>query len=208
MKKLVSIAGDALGIGLPESSQNTLVSLGALGHELLELLSLKNGFYAFESALHVLPLAARQGRVDILNWNSRKAWREEYDDMADGILFFAEDVFGNQFGINKGEVVFFDAETADVEHFSGNISQWAERIVAEYSLYTGFPLAHEWQLKNGPLPENYRLVPRVPFVCGGEYDVSNLFMIDSIKGMRTRGSIATQIRDLPDGTNIKFVITE
>ncbi|MGD9644213.1 MAG: hypothetical protein AB7U73_00785 [Pirellulales bacterium] len=44
-------------------------------------------------------------------------------------------------------------------------------------------------------------------VCvGGDYVLENLYALDDVKGMRFRASIANQIRDLPDGTKIRFRI--
>ena len=70
--------------------------LGKLGYELEALLKRKNGFYAFRSALHVLPVCDEEGIMDLEQWNSRRLWIDDYDDMALGTLFFAEGIFGDQ----------------------------------------------------------------------------------------------------------------
>jgi hypothetical protein len=65
-------------------------------------------------------------------------------------------------------------------------------------------LAHEWQQQNGPLPPGIRLVPKIPFVLGGEYRVDNLYAADCWRAMRCYGHIATQIHDLPEGAGVSF----
>ena len=71
---------------------------------------------------------------------------------------------------------------------------------------TGYSLEKEWQEENGKLGINERLVPIIPFVLGGEYEVSNLHSIDRIKGMRLRAEIANQISNIPDGSNVQFTL--
>jgi len=44
----------------------------------------------------------------------------------------------------------------------------------------------------------------MPFVAGGEFVLDSLYLVDIIEGMRFRADIANQIKDLPDGAQIKF----
>lgn len=75
----------------------------ALAGELVSLiLNRANGFYAFESAVHVFPLEAHSGSHGIVSWNVPELWRNWFDGMADGLVFFAEDIFGGLFG-TKGD---------------------------------------------------------------------------------------------------------
>lgn len=75
-------------------------------------------------------------------------------------------------------------------------------------LLTGYPVAHEWQARHGALVEGQRLVPRLPFVTGGAFEIDNLCSAHAVEGMRARGSLAVQIRDLPDGAKIRYRIVE
>jgi hypothetical protein len=99
----------------------------------------------------------------------------------------------------------FNPETGNIEVVATSLEGWAERILADYTVETGWPLAHEWQRRYGPLPVQERLIPKIPFVLGGAYDTDNLYAIDAVKGMRFRADIARQIRDLPDGTQVKLL---
>ncbi len=129
-------------------------------------------------------------------------WRADYQELANDGVFFAEDVFGVQFCLVNGAVATFDPETAEKMTIATNLEEWAQRILEDYEELTGHPLAHEWQIRNGPLPRGQRLVPKTPFVLGGQYTIENLFPLDAERAMRSRAAIAIQIRDLPDGTNI------
>jgi hypothetical protein len=87
------------------------------------------------------------------------------------------------------------------------VHEWVDKILTDHNFLTGFPLAHEWQIRHGVLPSGSRLLPKVPFVAGGAYEIENLYSLESVKGMRFRGSIARQIADLPDGAKVRFEIT-
>ena len=128
--------------------------------------------------------------------------------MADGLLFFAEDIFGGQFAFSTVGVVSFDPETGDVEQVAADLEGWADRVLAGYELLTGFPLAHAWQQRHGQLPVTERLLPKRPFVLGGEFVLENLYALGSVEGMRLRGELATQIRNLPEGASVKFKIVK
>jgi len=143
---------------------------------------------------------------DVLRWNSPGLWRFEYQSLTDGCFFFAEDVFGGQFCIADGEVHTFDPETAVKESIADSIEGWAAELLARYRVLTGHPLAREWQARNGAIPAFKRLVPKQPFVCGGEFEVENLYAADAVEAMRFRGHLASEIKDLPDGAAIRWKV--
>jgi hypothetical protein len=191
-EKLLSIAGPAL------SSAPTTAAAPA---DLAELLAQRNGFYAFEGALHVF------SSEELAHWNEPALWRSEYGDLiAADCVFFAEDLFGNQFARVGDAVVTFDAETARCEPAGPNLSAWIADLMRDHRVMTGWPLAHEWQVANGPLPAGKRLVPKQPFVTGGEHVRTNLYLADAVAAMRFRGSLARQIADVPDGARIVFKV--
>lgn len=201
-EKLVSIGSQPLDNGHPYLSQILLDIAGSMVEELYSFLSKKNGFLAFESALHVFPANNLNGVMNLETWNSDELWRKNYGTLAENCLFFAEDIFGGQFCIFNNKIYSFDPETGNKEVVGDNIEQWAKLILEDYNVLTGFSLAHQWQQEHGILPINKRLLPKIPFVAGGRFTVDNLYSVDSVKGMKVRADIAQQIHDLPDGTKI------
>lgn len=204
-KKLLSISSTALAE--KPGAMPALFRQYALGSELFNVLLQKNGFYAFESALHVFPIA-QDPSDGVEGWNSMSLWRHEYEDIGEGFLFFGEDVLQDQFCLvlKKPGVFRFIAETGQAEFMADSFEKWAERILADYNVETGWPLASEWQKKHGPLKPGQRLMPKIPFVTGGEYSLDNLWAGDAVEGMRFKGSIARQIRDVPEGSSIRLNI--
>lgn len=234
LQKLLSISDIALCNSEPNPPTTFLRMGGAVTGELIKLLQERNGFYAFEGALHVLPSNCvnnassivtetsqvqmgrllgqdNEGRLmgwpmDLERWNMDVVWRSEFGTAAEDLLFFAEDAFGEQFALSNGKVWRFNPESAERKEIAHNLDEWAEKILADYIFETGYQQAHDWQQQNGRLLEGQRLIPKTPFIMGGAYDVENLFALDAVKGMRYRADIWKQIRDLPDGTPIQLKV--
>jgi hypothetical protein len=181
---------------------------GTPGLQLATLLSPKNGYYAFENALHVFPECSTETEIGIVEWNAQDLWRKEYGDAVADAVFFAEDVFGMQFCLREGQVARFDPETAEFEHIAADLVGWVALILGDSDYWTGCPVLREWQSKNGPLMPGFRLCPTIPFVLGGEFAASNLYSVDAVLGMQYRASVACQLRDVPDGATIKLQVAD
>jgi hypothetical protein len=204
--QLLAISSDSLIAGPVADGLPFVAPFGSRGTELYELLSRRNGFYAFESALHLFPMGAAEGVLDLATWNASPTWRSEFGDLAEGCLFFGEDVFGFQFCLKGSDICTFDAETGEAERIAGSFEEWASRLLVDFKVLTGQPLAHDWQVARGPLAPGERLGPKTPFVLGGDFELANLYAANQVELMRFRGSLAKQIRDLPDGSRVKVNI--
>lgn len=206
--KLLRISSEAVALSAPELPSSIAGIDTEILDELRSLLRERNGFYAFESALHVFHASSTGDTYGINEWNTHDLWKHSYNGLTDGCVFFAEDVFGAQFGIKERSIVSFDPETAAFQHLAESVSEWVRVLLSDWRVLTGHPLAHEWQVNHGPIPAGYRLVPIVPFVAGGEFNVQNLHLLEAAKGMRLRGEIALQLKNLPDRAKIKLVVSE
>jgi len=204
LTKLLAIASEAIA---PAPARRPKLLVGPRGDELWALLEHRNGWYAFEGALHVLAAGAR-GPQSLERWNSPELWRGSYADLADGCVFFAEDIFGGQFALADERVWVFDPETGEREQLGETLDAWARAVLGDFETLTGQPIAHAWQTAHGPLGAGKRLAPKTPFVAGGEFALSNLYAADAVEAMRFRGDLAQQIRNLPDGAKIELKITE
>jgi hypothetical protein len=208
INKLVEIAGPALSDATPRIEAGLSDLATPLESQLLKLYWARNGFYAFESALHVFPMAAEPEVISLEQWNSANLWRAAFGSLALGALFFAEDAFGGQFCIADGGVVRFNPETGEREQIAASIYEWAAVILADSRMQTGWPLAHDWQARYGPLALDQRLVPKIPFVLGGEYVIQNLHALDCVAAMHFYADIARQIHDLADGSQVRLRVVD
>src|SRR5271165_3386258 len=203
IEKLLSRSSESLAskpVAMPEFLQAY-----ALGPELVHMLQQRNGFYAFEAALHVFPLTTDPG-TGLEAWNAGPLWRDVYEDLAEGLLFFAEDILQDQFclSLRREGVQRFYAETGQTEHLAASIEEWAGVILSGHQRETGWPFVHDWQSKNGPLPRGKRLMPKTPFFLGGEYNIENLWAGNPLEGMRLKADLAIQTRRLPEGAQVKL----
>lgn len=208
LENLLANAGPPLITEKPDLANDVRKQAGLAGDSLLEFLTKKNGFYAFESSLHVFPSETIGTEIGLRDWNSDGLWRSEYDDLIGDCVFFAEDIFGGQFCIKDDQIQSFDPETAEFTWVASDLEGWANAIETDFSFLTGFPIAHEWQTKHGRLPAAKRLLPKIPFVAGGKFSIDNLYLGDAVDGMRFRASLALQIRDLPDGADIYIDVVD
>jgi hypothetical protein len=204
LRKLLSISGEPLAdaIGPAEAG----LQFPGIESNLASALASKNGFFAFESALCVFPTRPSAAAHDLPAWNHPALWKNDYELFPQNCICFAEDIFGEQFCLMDGTVSRFDPETGDFTRVCRTVEEWAEMILDDFSLMTGYGLARHWQAKHGPLSPKHRLVPLTPFVCGGEFSTGNLASLEAARGMRMRADLARQIRDLPDGSKIRFEI--
>jgi len=202
--RLAAIASEPLGGPLSGSVRDN-----PLPRDLRSLLAKVNGLYAFESSLHVFPSLGVGVRLSLEWWNTPDLWRDSYGPMAEGLLFFAEDALGGQFAIEDGAgVCTLDPETGQREFMAASMGEWLSLLLSDFEPVTAYRLAAEWQRRHGSIPPGRRLVPRTPFVLGGAFEPENLACIDQVEGMRLRGALALQIRDLPDGTRVRYSISE
>jgi len=203
VERLLSISSEPLATS--PTSDPVFIKTYRLGLELLHLLQKKNGFYCFENALHVFPISSRDC-MSLEEWNSDSLWRTGYGELADGLLFFAEDIFQRQFCLSEEGVIRFDSETGKRTPMAVTIENWAEKLLQNYAAETGWRFASQWQAQNGHVPPGKRLMPKIPFFLGGAYSLENLWIGEAVEGMRFKADLALQTRDVPDGSKVRLVI--
>ena len=202
---ITQFAGPALCPPPPLKDQ----AMGGRSGDLFAALVKRNGFYAFESALHMIPLGGGCTPFDIVKWNLPDLWKSHYArHQFQGITCFAMNLFGDQFFFDDKGFGRMDSETGEIEFIGHSLDDWAHAIMTDANYHLGWSLAHAWQQQNGAIEPGKRLVPKRPFISGGEFDVANLYQIDSLKAMKFRGDIATQLHDVPDGSTIRPVSAE
>jgi hypothetical protein len=202
LHKLLSIASSPIAqeSGLPDCLIKTEFPIN---FEIQHMLTEKKGFSAFESALVVFPSFNTEIIVGLDSWNREGGWRRYYEkNIPPELFFFAQDLFCNQFGVLKTKIVRFDPESGELNTYANSLEEWAKTILANYAEDTGWPLAHDWQVINGPLPVSHRLLPRQPFVLGGNYVIENLLSIENQIAMDKLGQLFQVIKNVPDGYSI------
>jgi hypothetical protein len=185
------------------------VDLGSgLTDELAALFAHTNGFTVFNAGVQLLHAGEVGLGPELGRWNADHTWRHLYGPLADGLFFFAQDLFGTQFAIEENQrICTFDAETGEREAIGASLDDWADWLLADPDVRGARSFAKQWQDTHGALDHNERLLPRQFFVMGGTYEDDNLEVTDATTGMLVRGPIARQIHDLPDGATIHLDVS-
>ncbi len=196
------------GITRFEPSQVEPNDLKELGPTLEPLYSRCNGGYLISKSLLIRPARTIGDVRGVMEWNQPELWKFCFEKIdLSNVVFFAENVIGEQFCVKKKKIYLFDPETGEFTLKAKNIEEWARLIFHQTKDNTLWPIAQRWEKENGEIPDGKRLVPYVPFIGGGEYEISNLFPAPDYERMRIGGQIATQIADLPAGTTeVELVI--
>lgn len=160
------------------------------------------GFY-FSNSLQLYSLRSVHTYDDIGSMN--KKINELYGNLAKNMLSFGQDVFGNQFMFGESSVYLFNIETAETEIIASSFGSFIDVILDDANYYSGESILVKWKLQND-IKLNERLCPKKPFMVGGDYDVANLYSIDSCINLEYNSSIAHQTHNLSDGTAIRFNI--
>ncbi len=174
--------------------------------ELATVLSRHNGFTVFNNGVQVFRAGTAGLGPEVQSWNDPGAWKSTYGGLADGLLCFAQDLFGVQFAIDEeNRVVRFDPETADRRIIGVSVNSWAQWLLADPDVNGTYGFATAWQDRFGALQHNQRILPRTLFALGGSYDFDNLSVEDSLRCMRIRGPIAQRVHDTPDDGLVNLI---
>lgn len=168
---------------------------------------LAGNYFLYGGGLVVRPMSSRSGLLGVMEWNDPNLWKEAFAANIREHICFAEDTFGTQFCISDrdGAVYSFNPETGDFDFIATSLKEWAEKLVSDSDFLVGHSFLASWVKTNGPLSPGCRLLPRKPFVLGGEYTTSNFGVCQDVRGMRARAVIANQISDLQDGSKVILV---
>jgi len=172
-----------------------------------EMVRLHDGLIAFEGGLRCFG-ATTQRLPSLTEWNRPQGWRLAYQSLADGLLVFAEDAFGNQFAFEADRIVRFVAETAEREFMADSLEEWLEILMRDPDEELALWLLREWKAPDRVLQPDEHLCPKVPFVAGGPYESRDLYVLDRNQSMVFKGDLAWQIRNMPDRGKVRLKVID
>jgi hypothetical protein len=172
------------------------------------LLSLHNGLTAFDGGLRIFGIRP-EALQTLQEWNEQNGWRSAYKELIrDTLIFFAEDVFGNQFAFDDGSVIYFDVENGRATPFAKSFSEWLSIILEDPVDTLQLMLYKNWLAKGERLEPSEHLCPVHPFIVKADPPLKELYRVKSMEDMIYKGNFAYQIKDVPDGAQIKMRVTE
>jgi hypothetical protein len=172
------------------------------------LLSQYNGLTAFDGGLRVFGTQSKL-LPTLQEWNEQNGWRSAYKELInERLIFFAEDVFGNQFAFDDGRVVYFDVENGRASPFAKSFSEWLSITLEDPVDTLQLMLYRNWLGKGQRLEPSEHLCPVYPFIVKGNPPLEEIYPVKSMEDMMYKGNFAYQIKDVPDGAQIKIRVTE
>ena|SRR5947209_359043 len=172
------------------------------------LLALHNGLTAFDGGLRVF--GASPGVLPSLqDWNKLDTWRFAYKELIhNGLVFFAEDVFGNQFALDGGHVCYFNVETGKTNYFAKSFSAWLTIVLEDPVDTLQLPIYKNWLAGGESLKPSEHLCPIYPFVVKGTPSTRELYRVNNAADMIYKGGFAYQIKDAPDGSDVRMKVID
>jgi hypothetical protein len=189
---------------------SNIVLPGILDENLRYFLENYNGGYTKDCYVHFFGRLGPPGH-NIFEWNSSEWWKQ-YFGLGNNWFFFAEDVFGNQFGVNltQPELGFFMLWVDDgrLEPFAPDFENFVEFTIFDYAIFGRMRGLSEnfYQVMGGRVPRFHHIAYKKPILLGGDAsDVDNLETAEALGHIRLLGQIVHQVKQFPIGTKIKEI---
>jgi hypothetical protein len=176
--------------------------LPELPAELRGLLTDINGFILHDGALHV------RGASTMPEWHSlRSAWLGPqsfsalYPEVLGSDIPFAQDQLGDQFLLRDGAVLRLSAETGEMHQLAESLTAFFKQVELSIEDFLNVGLNHKMQ--PGQLLHAYP-----PFCCQESGAGASLEPLPAAEVILFHADLARQIRDLPEGTLIRFKVVD
>ncbi len=178
----------------------------SLSPDFLSILRVSNGLISKRRIVRVFGTDSDSSIPSLFQWNDSE-WKREYGRLAQGLVFVAEDIFGDQYGymFRDGPPMFvkFYCEGGKTEEVAGGLNS-LRRAIIDPGISGFFDLSlMEVAFSAGLLPSaNEHLAFRVPLIVGGSHEPDNLCVEDIDIHLGTLAQISLRNTTLPDGSRI------
>jgi hypothetical protein len=179
--------------------------LDALPAELRHLLELTNGYVAYYGGLHV------RGACHAPEWHSlRAAWFGEnalhalFPAIKPADIPFAEDAFGDQYVLRSGAVCRLSAESGELEPLGLDLMAFDSEVRADPIGFLALAPLEAFRARGGALNPGQLLNVYPPFIAKESSSGVSYRAISALEQRRWLADLARQLRNVPDGTRIRF----
>lgn len=158
----------------------------AADHE--RFLSRWNGCYALDGALHVFGARPEPPNQSLDAWNRHDGWRQSFGAMVDGVHFFAENAFGDQFGYRNHKVVRLRVFEGRLEPIASDFAEWLSLVAVEPARFLATDLFAQCVRRLGPLPVGGHFAPPPTWAPTTALRVDQMSVLPSRDNMELRGA--------------------
>jgi hypothetical protein len=184
-------------VSLPESWSRVMSDYASL-------IGAANGLLIRDGMFRVFGVGADAITRDAVAWN-QESWRRRFDWLSDTAVFWAENVFGDQYGIDlhSRRIFLMSCEGGLIDDRSfGSVSECIEaELCADQASIEVALIEQARQHGICPSPSEH-LSFTLPLIVGGSAQVENLEIMEAGAHLDLLGQILQQNRGLPEGTPI------
>ena len=205
------IASSCEHVGQPLVRQGTVSVEGFdLPTSYSSLLEVANGFVLERSRFRLFGIQTESRSMDVHEWN-QSPWVAEYGGLAKGLVFFAEDIFGDQYAFRFGfsgkecDLVKFWCEGGEVQRLgdASSLEAWlAEEVVSDDPSFLDRHLAEAAFEEDLRPSEKEHLSFILPLITGGRAELENLEVLNGVFHLHLLGQLTLKNLKLPDGQRI------
>lgn len=159
----------------------------------VRLLQYRNGFYALDGLLHLFGACDAPPNHSLRAWNAPDGWRGSWGRLTEGLTFFAEDAFGDQFGYRAGKIVRLRALAGGIEVLHATLLEWIEAVLIEPEYMLNGKLFQACIQRLGALPYGGHFAPAGPLPPGVSLDAEHAMIMPSRDSMELKAVMASRV---------------
>lgn len=172
----------------PQQARATLAAAGRSAEDHERFLARWNGCYALTGALHVFGARPDPPNQSLDAWNRHDGWRAAFGALVEGVTFFAENAFGDQFGYRDGKVVRLRVFEGRIERMAPDFAEWLTLVSVEPARFLATDLFEQCVRRLGPLPLGGHFAPPPTWVPSTSLRVDQMTVLPSRDNMELRGA--------------------
>lgn len=168
-----------------------------------------NGGYYFDHSMVLYGLNTKE-KFNNASVDSNLVKKYYNPILGQDLFCFGADIFGNLFVFGESEkVLFFNIESGEIEQIANDFEDWLKVLFSDLNYFSGRELAMTLtENVREDLSKGFRLCPKIPFITGGAYDLSNLYLKFYDINIKYNASIASQVINLEDGQAVKIKLIQ
>ena len=175
--------------------------------EYRDLLAQANGYVAYHGGLHVRGACLKPDWHSLrAAWDGERAVHRLWPAVSPDDLPFAQDALGDQFVLRRGQVHRLAAETGELESLGVDLIDFDRAVRADPVEYLNLAPLETFRAEGGVLQPGQLLNVYPPYCFDGASTDRSFRAIPAADRLGFLSSVAAQLRDLPDGTPVRFDI--
>lgn len=174
----------------PAQVTATLAAADASAEDHERFLRRWNGCYALGGALHVFGAREAPPNQSLDVWNRADGWRQGFGPILDGVWFFAENAFGDQFGYRQKKVVRLRIFEGRLEPIATSFAEWLALVSTEPARFLATELFEQCVRRHGPLPFGGHFAPPPTWYPPAPLPVEEISVLPARDNMELRAVAA------------------